>query len=302
MKKKNILLLGGYGFIGTNILSYIDKKLLPYNVIVVDRNEHHPMNLHFNCIIKSYANDWSNESFIKEVFQSNEIDIVMHSISATIPSLSNSARYDVEANLLPTISVLDAMRENNCRNIVFISSGGAIYSESTMLHSENADVFPKSTYGVTKLAIEKFIFQYAIQYAMRPLILRLSNPYGKYHTSMRQGIINVAMRRAKNNEPIHVWGNGNASKDYIYIEDFCEVLFSLLEKNVYGEVINVGSGHTYTINQILLNIKKYFPNIVWIYDKSNSRDTSTVRLSTEKMNKYIHLNFRRLEDILPELI
>lgn len=297
-----ILLLGGYGFIGTNILSYIDEHQLPYEVIVVDRFDQHPLGLRFRCVKNIYARDWADESFIRDIFQSNKIDIVLHSISATIPSAANSAKYDIEANLLPTISILDAMRDSGCSKIVFISSGGAVYSENDTLHNEDENVFPKSTYGVTKLAIEKFIFQYANQYAMQPLVLRLSNPYGRFHTSMKQGIINVAISKAKANEPVQVWGDGNTAKDYIFIEDFCRALFALFEKGVVNEVINIGSGYTYTINQILSLVKSAYPQFTWEYEDRNARDTSIVQLNTDKLKSFVDMEFYRLEDIMPQLL
>lgn len=299
---KTILLLGGFGFIGTNILSYIDEHRMPYRVIVMDRVEKHPLGLRFHCVIKAYAGDWADELFIRDIFQSNKLDIVIHSISSTIPSAANSAKYDIESNLLPTVSILDAMRDNGCSKIIFISSGGAVYSESKMLHKEDENVFPKSTYGVTKLSIEKFIFQYANQYTMHPLVLRLSNPYGRYHTSMKQGIINVAITKAKAGEPVQVWGDGNSSKDYIFVDDFCCALFSLMEKNVENEVVNIGSGYTYSINYILSLVKNAYPNFMWTYVNKNTRDTSVVRLNTAKLHSLINIEFNKLEDILPQLL
>ena len=119
---------------------------------------------------------------------------------------------------------------------------------------------------------------------------------------MKQGIINVALAKAKNNELVHVWGDGNALKDYIYIEDFCHVLFDLLEKNVTNEVFNIGSGYAYTINQILNLIKLSFPDFHWVYEDMNVRDTSVVRLNTNKLKQYMNVDFTKLEDILPKLI
>ncbi len=286
---KTILLLGGYGFIGSNILHYIDEYCSDqYRVVVFDRFSEHIYGHAFACVQKTYAGDFADEAFIESIFQNEQIDIVLHSLSSTVPATSNSARFDVDSNLLPTITLLDVMLRHKVYDIVFLSSGGAVYGESVagVLHKESDDVFPKSSYGVVKLCIEKYLFQYSL-FGIRPLVLRLSNPYGPYHYSNKQGLINIALRTAAAGEVFHVWGDGEAAKDYIYIGDVCKMLFTLLSKEVYDEVINVGSGEVLTINTILQTIREYYPNFTWTYADKHSTDVSHVALDTSKLRKYV---------------
>ena len=130
--KKNILLLGGFGFIGTNILKFIDAHYNNiYDVIVFDKFEKHPHEITFDCIKKKYAGDFSDSFLMKSIFENNHIDLIIHSLSSTVPSTSNNAKYDIESNLIPTIDILNLMVAFNVFDIVFISSGGAVYGEST---------------------------------------------------------------------------------------------------------------------------------------------------------------------------
>ena len=154
---KTILLLGGYGFIGTNIMKYIDTHLCSmFRVIVFDRSLKHPYGITFNCVQRSYAGDFSDSILMDRIFTENKIDMIIHSLSTTIPMNSMNARYDVESNLLPTLDLLSIMCKHNVMNIVYISSGGAIYGDVTnAIHKENEDVFPISSYGIIKLSIEK---------------------------------------------------------------------------------------------------------------------------------------------------
>ena len=92
-------------------------------------------------------------------------------------------------------------------------------------------------------------------FGIQPLILRLSNPYGPYHFNRKQGVINVAIRKALLGETLQIWGDGNARKDYIYILDFVKILFTLLEQKQYCGVINIASGTTTSINEIVQYIK-----------------------------------------------
>lgn len=288
--KKQILLLGGFGFLGTNILKIAEKNFnSDFEFIVFDKLTFHPHNIQFSNITKVYDGDFSDERLIESIFQENQIDLVIHLISTTVPALGYSARYDIETNLLPSVQLLDLLVKYNILDIIFISSGGAVYgnSEENEKHKETDNLYPLSSYGVTKLTIEKYLMQFASLYGLRPLILRLSNPYGKYHYSLKQGICNVALRTAMNKEVFKVWGDGKAIKDYIYIDDFVEILFSLYNLGVHTEVLNVGSGKLYSINQILIEIQENINDLRWEYSPSSKYDVSNFELDCSNLGKYM---------------
>lgn len=299
---KTILLLGGYGFIGTNLMKWVDKRHLPYRFVVFDKFIQHPAGVQFDCIKSAYAGDFSDASCMEQIFADNQIDMVIHSLSSTVPLNAGNARYDIESNLLPTLSLLDIMVRHDVKDIVFFSSGGAVYGESEMgkPHKETDELYPKSSYGVVKLAIEKYMFLYKSLYGIRPLVLRLSNPYGKYHYSQRQGIINIALRAAQEGKPFTVWGDGTATKDYIFVEDVCNVVFQLIDKQIANEVINVASGELLSVNQILNQIKKLYPDFQWKYQTANANDVRRVELDIEKMKKSVDVNCRLFNNLTSE--
>lgn len=287
-EKKNILILGGLGFIGTNILKYIDNHLSSlYNCIVLDRIALHPHGIEISCVSKIYSGDFSDSQLIERVFSENKIDIVIHSLSTTIPVESQNARYDVESNLLPTIDVLNCIVKYQVKNIVYLSSGGAVYGNKPTKHSEGDNVSPISSYGVVKLAIEKYILQYAQLFGIHPLILRLSNPYGSYHFNRKQGVINVAIRKALSGETLQIWGDGNARKDYIYILDFVKILFILLEQEQYCGVINIASGTTTSINEIIQEIKSINIDISVEHTDTKQLDVTNFELDITKLHSLI---------------
>lgn len=304
---KNILLLGGWGFVGTNILAFSERKQLPFRFIVMDRTKFHPYGHSFSNVEKSYAGDFSDSAFLQNIFDDNNIDCVFHSISTTIPTSSVNAIYDVESNLMSTIRLLDIMTSKHVSDIVFISSGGAVYGSQICEdggHKETDDLFPISSYGVVKLTIEKYLFQYSYAYGLNPLILRLSNPYGPFHYSERQGICNIALRRALHNEPFTVWGDGSAIKDYIYVEDVCVIIFLLLQNHVSKCILNVGSGQLLSVNDILRQVKLLVPSFSWNYKDPVKFDVPRVELNTDKLKEKLGINypFHRFEDVLPLLI
>jgi len=295
MNSKTILLLGGFGFIGSNILAYIDSHNdLTYEVIIFDNFPNHRGGIRFKCVKKVYSGDFKNTDIIEEIFAQNSIDLVIHSLSATVPIDIHNARFDVESNLIPSLRVLDLMVQYKISDIVFISSGGAIYgSNCGRKHIENEDVFPKSSYGIVKLAVEKYMMQYSQLYDLHPLILRLSNPYGPYHYSTKQGICNVALAAAVRRNTFTVWGSGNGKKDYIYVDDFVDILFSLINKHIYNRILNVGSGQLYSVNEIVERVRLFVPGFVVEYDGPQIYDTEDFELNTMALQKIIG-NYRFL--------
>lgn len=281
---KRILLLGGYGFIGTNILSYIDQNLKnEYEVVVFDKLSSHYAGLSFDCVKKSYSGDFSDNLLIDNIFNEEKIDIVIHSISTTIPATSFNAKYDIESNLVPTIELLNCMVKHQVYDIIYISSGGAVYGNGVNKHKESDDVFPVSSYGVVKLSIEKYLMQYAQLYGLKPLILRLSNPYGKFHYSMKQGVINVALASAVNEHIFSIWGDGNSSKDYIFIDDFVDIMFLLMKSNINSSVVNIASNQLLSVNQIVNSVKGLIPSFTWEYKDSSKLDVSRFALNNTKL-------------------
>ncbi len=300
---KTILLLGGYGFLGTNLMKWVDKQHLPYRFVVFDKFLQHTAGVTFDCVTQSYSGDFADPTMMEQIFSNHSIDVVIHSLSSTVPLAAGSARYDVESNLLPTLSLLDTMVRHHVQNIVFFSSGGAVYGESVQgrPHQESDELYPKSSYGVVKLAIEKYLFLYQTLYAIRPMVLRLSNPYGHYHYSQRQGIVNIALRAAQQGKPFTVWGDGTATKDYIFAEDVCAIVFSLIEQEIYGQVINVASGELLSVNQILEQIRLLYSSFSWVYQAANAHDVQRVELDIEKLKSLTRVPYHSFSSILPLL-
>lgn len=286
---KTILILGGYGFLGTNVMKYVDTHHKgEYQFIVFDKFEKHQGGVAFESVTKTYSGDFCDAELIERIFQENKIDLIIHALSTTVPVDSANARYDVETNLLPTLDVLALMVKYGVKDIVYISSGGAVYgTRDNKAHEESDAVYPISSYGVVKVATEKYMMQYAQLYGIRPLILRLSNPYGAYHYSMKQGVINIAMTKALRNKTLQIWGDGNDKKDYIYVDDFVDILFKLLDKGISNQVINIGSGTLISVNEIANAVRALVPTFRSAHESNQQFDASHFELNTNKLKSLI---------------
>jgi len=258
-KKQTILLIGGTGFIGSNIIDSMLKDLSFANTQIVVVSRHEAVVKEKNIIYKEGS--YGDIEFMDKLFLEWKFEKVFHLASTTIPVSSNiNIIDDLQTNLLVTINLLEVMRKHDCKFILYMSSGGAVYGENKPSPiSENEICFPISSYGVVKLSIENYLRLYQKQFGINYLILRISNPFGEFHVSEKQGIINIAIRRAVKGLPLEIWGDGNQAKDYIYISDLTMIVLKLINKNILNQTINIGSGTSFQLNFILNEINKVLP-------------------------------------------
>jgi UDP-glucose 4-epimerase len=246
-----ILVLGGAGFLGQNLLAALTEG--NWDVRVFDRPGCLPLQ-HIKGTIQPewYEGDFTNTAQIEEVLQG--CDIVFHLISTTLPKTSNdNPVYDIETNVIASVRMMEAAQRCGVKKIVYVSSGGTIYGipETTPIpetHSTN----PICAYGIGKLSIEKYLQLFHTNNGMDYSILRLANPYGKYQsTNSVQGVIPVFLKKILDNKPVEIWGDGSIVRDYIYADDVVTAMISSMEKTTPKKIFNIGGGHGYSINDIL---------------------------------------------------
>lgn len=285
---RNILFLGGNGFLGKNVLSCY--PALPQeealHFIVTGRKAADENAVDSASV--SYRNlEFSNREALRDIFSKQEISEVFHFISATVPSNSNTNIFnDIQTNLLGSIALLELMAEYKVSKITYISSGGAVYGDSTVGASQEEDFNnPNNSYGIVKLTIEKYIALFHKLHGIDYLILRLSNPFGAHHHNVQNGIINIAIRKGIQQEPVVVWGDGLNTKDYIYAPDFARIFWKLRAQNVKNQILNIGSGNLYSIIDLLKNIQKIIPDLTWTFEPAKSFDTRKVAFRLDSLKK-----------------
>lgn len=243
----NVLVLGGNGFIGSHLVDQL--ITLGHKVRVFDRG---PEQFRKPLIGVDYRYGDFNEKFlVSDALQG--IEVVFHLICTSVPSTSNlSPADDVSNNLVDTINLLENMKNTGVRKIVYMSSGGTIYGNSRQLKiTEDHPLNPICSYGIVKLAVEKYLLMYQKLYKFEPIILRASNPYGPRQSKIGlQGLISTILNKAIDNETVEVWGDGEAVRDYLYISDLVRACTLAIDKNICG-VFNIGSGIGYSINQVI---------------------------------------------------
>lgn len=199
--------------------------------------------------------EFGNHGLLREAVEGTEV--VFHFVSTTLPKTSNDDPvYDVRSNLVDTLGLLDACVEEEVRKVVFASSGGTVYGPPVSLPiTEGHPTNPITSYGIVKLATEKYLGLFRHLHGLDYAALRVSNPYGPYQNPEgRQGVVGVFLRRVYKGEAITVWGDGGAVRDYLYVSDLVDALVSAAQAGTRNNVINVGSGRGVSLNELLRTI------------------------------------------------
>ena len=253
-RKMKALVTGGSGFIGSNVVQYLLSQGWEVRVID-DLSSGYKINL-----------DGLNVDFIegdindKETVEKACIDIdVVYHLAACVgrqKSLDDPI-LDSTANLLGTINVLEGMRKNNVKRIVY-SSSAAIFGELETLtidenHPQNAD----SPYGVSKLAAEKMILSYSGIYGITGICLRYFNIYGiNQRFDLYGNVIPIFANRIYSGEPVTIYGDGEQTRDFINVKDVARANYLAGTANIPTSVYNLGSGTRITINKLAEKMKK----------------------------------------------
>ena len=184
------------------------------------------------------------------------IHSVIYLASASTPgSSAGKPMLEVNENLAPLAALLEAMGHASDKKLIYFSSAGALYGTprdgiATELHLPQ----PRSYHGAAKVAAEHFIQAWTLQTGSKATILRPSNVYGPGQIAKSGfGIIPAALGCILRGEPLTIWGNGEAVRDYLFIDDMVSLTLTALDSDEYrgARTINAASGRGVSINELL---------------------------------------------------
>src|SRR3989442_5510764 len=290
------VVLGGGGFVG----SHLSEALLAsgYDVTVFDRSEARYL---------EYAHQKGTNLFIGDFLNPGDLsrglsncDVVFHLACTTVPQTSNdNPSYDAETNILGTLRLLDAARKAQVKKIIFASSGGTVYGIPQEIPiKEGHPTEPTSSYGITKLTIEKYLHLYWSMYELDYCILRIANAYGERQPiTTTQGVIAAFLDTALRQNAITVWGDGTIRRDYIYAGDIASAFVKASTHAGELRIFNIGAGQGHSLKDIISMIENITQRPLQVrYTPGRSFDVPVNVLDVSRA--IIHLNWQLAVGIL----
>lgn len=250
-----ILVTGGAGFIGSNIVDeLIEKK---HKVVIVDNLATGNIK-NVNKKAKFYKVSVCDKKKIDEIFKKEKIDIVIHhAAQLDVRKSVEDPCFDADVNIKGTLNILEACKNTKVKKIIFASSGGTIYGEcGSKAPDEKAFANPLSPYGVAKLSVEHYIKAYSALYGLKYTILRYANVYGpRQDVNGEAGVVAIFIGRMSQNKEFFIFGDGKQLRDYVYVKDVVSANIKSLTKG-NNEVINIGTNKTTSVTKLAQELSK----------------------------------------------
>jgi UDP-glucose 4-epimerase len=243
-----ICVTGGAGFIGSHVADALVKA--GHRVLIVDdlsggRKENVPKDA--ELAVLDVRSEKAGE-FLKD----RKVEILIHhAAQMDVRRSVEDPRFDADVNILGLLNLLEAGRRGSLRQVVFASTGGAIYGEQDEYPAdEEHPARPLSPYGVAKLASERYLFYYHCQYGIDATCLRYANVYGpRQNPHGEAGVVAIFSRKLLDGEPATINGDGLQTRDYVYVDDVVRANTAVVDRPGF-DVFNVGTGVETDVNAL----------------------------------------------------
>jgi len=250
--KPACVVLGGGGFIGMNLCRRLAAS--GHRVRAFGRRCLFPDDLQG---VEWYQGDFTNAGSVAAAIRS--FDVVFHLIHATMPQPANlDMAGDLQNNVVPSIALLDLCRKFAVKRVVFVSSGGTVYGCPPQIPTpETAPTTPICAYGISKLAIEKYLALFEYLHGLDYRVLRITNPFGPFQTGLKdQGVIAALISRGLSGRAMEIWGDGSVVRDFVFVEDVVDALQKAAVGDHGGErIFNIGSGQGRSLREVIAAIE-----------------------------------------------
>ena len=243
-----ILITGGAGFIASHIAdAFINEG---HSVTILDN-----LSTGFEKNINPKANFVKGDicdNDILSLFEKEKFDIVNHHAAQmdVRRSVADPA-FDANTNIIGTLNLLQNSVKTGVKKFMFASTGGAVYGEQNYFPAdETHPTSPLSPYGISKLAVEKYLYFYSVQYRLNYTILRYANIYGPRQSPMGEaGVVAIFTSKLLRNEQPVINGSGEQTRDYVFVGDVVKAnVITLNDGN--SDIYNIGTGKETNVNQL----------------------------------------------------
>ena len=254
MKKSIAIVTGGCGFIGSHLADYLIK--LNFEVVVIDNlsvgRRENISHLNENSKFTFVDADISNFDLIEPIFRGADWVFHLAALADIVPSIENPTEY-YKSNVNGTFNVLQACRKYQVKKIIYAGSSSCYGIPDEYPTKEIAEIRPQYPYALTKNLGEQLIMHWCQLYNLPAISLRFFNVYGpRARTSGTYGaVFGVFLAQKLAKKPYTIVGDGNQTRDFTFVSDAVNAIVTAAESDLSGEVINIGSNNTYSINRLV---------------------------------------------------
>jgi len=288
-KYQKILVTGGAGFIGSHIVDRLIEEGFEVTVIddlhtgsLANISRHHGVK-NFQLV----EGDVRDTSLVRKTLK--DVDVVFH--EAALANVALSVKDPIttnQVNVEGTLNLLEASRDANVKRFIFASSAAVYGNTKSPQKREDDSLNPTSPYGVSKLASENYVRVFHRLHGLKTVCLRYFNVYGPgqrvdVHGSYG-GVISIFINRILNNMPPIIQGDGEQTRDFVYVNDVVEAnMLALNSENGAGEAFNIGTGKNISIKQVAEILKH-------IMNRENLEDIHTEPRPTDIKHGYADIS------------
>ena len=219
------------------------------------------------------------------------VSLVVHAIGRSLPAESNADPIsDATTALVSILRTLEALKYRPDIRLFYVSSGGAIYGNPVAMPiEENSQCAPISSYGIMKLAAEKYLAMYRELYGIQSTALRVANAYGpRQPVRSSQGFVAKCLDAVRHSIPITLYGGGANVRDFVFIEDVAQAIVGIAESTAPPSAINIGSGIGTSLIDVLGIVEKVTGCMLEVeHVPGRSVDVSSIVLSTERLSSLV---------------
>lgn len=274
---------GGAGFIGTNLV----RKLLEtgHQVVVIDDLSSGLESNLRNLDIDFHLTSITNFEKLREGLIDTEF--IFHlAARGSVPRSIKDPRATFDVNVKGTQNILEVARENRAK-VIFSSSSSVYGANSELPKHEKMWVSPISPYAASKLAGEGLVQSYKASYGLEATVLRLFNVFGPFQRPDHEyaAVIPKWIWKAMNNESIEIYGDGNQTRDFTHVDTVVSILLESMNLTIDSQTpVNLAHGRQISLNELVEELRKFFPNLVIQYLPIREGDVSASRNDPRFLN------------------
>lgn len=257
IKNKSILVTGGAGFIGSHLVDRLIEEE-PEKIVVVD-NFFLGKKANLADALKNFGNlkifpeDASDFEKMNKIIRAEDINVVFNLAVIPLPTSLIKPEWSVDVNIKITNILCELLREEAFETLIHCSSSEAYGSAEYVPMDEKHPLNPTTPYAASKAASDLIVLSYYRTFDIDMAIIRPFNNYGpRQNERAYAGVIPTTMRRILEGEPPIIFGDGEQTRDYIYVTDTVGAMVKIYKnKNTRGKIINIGSGKEISINNLI---------------------------------------------------